>query len=270
MMEETSAAAIEAAPEAIVEAPAGETTEGQVETPPAEGGQPEEKSESAKRREREKAYRARLQTERDEALSRAKAAEAARDKLIENAKSIKLPSEKDFADPFDYSAEKAAAGFERRLMEREANEVGARAAEAVKQAQEIDERERDLIAQSWNAQMEDAKGRYADFEAVALSPQVPITPEVGFLIATSDHGADVAYFLGQNKALAAQIAKMSQVEAARAIGRIEATLQMPKPRTETNAPSPISPVRGSVSASLNPEKLSMEDYIAARKSGKIR
>ena len=64
-MTEDSVAAIEAAPETVViETPEG--TEGQVETPPAEG-QPEEKSESAKRREREKAYRARLQTEAAEA-----------------------------------------------------------------------------------------------------------------------------------------------------------------------------------------------------------
>ena len=70
-MTEDSVAAIEAAPETVViETPEG--TEGQVETPPAEG-QPEEKSESAKRREREKAYRARLQTEAAEAKAEADA-----------------------------------------------------------------------------------------------------------------------------------------------------------------------------------------------------
>jgi hypothetical protein len=257
--------------ETVVDPPKGEETEGQVEGQTAEGDEPEEKkSEAAKRRERDKAYRARLQAERDEAISRAKAAEAARDKLLADAKSIKAPSEKDFADPFDYGAEKASVGVERRLIEREATKASERAAEAAKQVEEITSREREAIAQSWNAQMDDARGRYADFDAVALSPQVPITPEVGMLIATSDQGADVAYFLGQNRALAAQIAGMSQVEAARAIGRIEATLSQPKPRTETQAPPPISPVRGGASATLNPEKLSMEDWIAGRMSGKIR
>ena len=56
------------------------------------------------------------------------------------------------------------------------------------------------------------------------------------LILTSDVGADVAYHLGQNRALAAQIAEMNPVEAARAIGRIEASIVAPKPRTETKAP----------------------------------
>ena len=78
-MTEDSVAAIEAAPETVViETPEG--TEGQVETPPAEG-QPEEKSESAKRRERDKAHRARLQQDAAQANARAAEAEAARAKL---------------------------------------------------------------------------------------------------------------------------------------------------------------------------------------------
>jgi hypothetical protein len=141
---------------------------------------------------------------------------------------------------------------------------------AKREVQEIDARERAVIEQSWTAQLADAKARYADFDAVALSDEVPVTPAMGDLIKTSDVGADVAYHLGQNRGLAAQIAKMNPLEAARAIGRIEASLQMPKARTETNAPQPITPVRGGASASLNADKMSMEEYMAARKSGKIR
>ena len=269
-MEDTSALAPEAGPEAIVEAPKGDDTEGQVETPPAEGDKLEEKSESATRREREKAYRARLQTEAAEARAEAEKARSQRQAILDAGKKEAPPKEADFPDPIEYAAAKAIWGAEQRVREREANGAGEAAKAAETRIEEITAREREVIAQSWNAQMEDARGRYADFDAVALSPQVPITPEVGMLIATSDQGADVAYFLGQNRALAAQIAAMSQVEAARAIGRIEEKLQAPKPRTETQAPSPISPVRGGASASLNAEKLSMEDYIAARKAGKIR
>jgi hypothetical protein len=267
-MDEESALAPEAGPEAVVEAPKGEETEGQVETPPAEGEKPEEKSESAKRREREKAYRARLQAEHAEAMSKADEAEKRRVAVIEAGKKEAPPREADFPDPIEYAAAKAIWGAEQRVREREANGAGEAAAAAKRQAEEITVRERELIAQSWGAQMDDARGRYADFDAVALSPQVPITPEVGMLIATSDQGADVAYYLGQHRALAAQIAGLSQVEAARAIGRIEATLQAPKPRTETQAPSPISPVRGGASATAkDPAKMSYAEFKAFREAG---
>ncbi len=271
-MTDESALAPEAGPEAFVEEPKGEQTEGQITDPAAEGEQPEEekKSEAAKRRDRERAYRARLQTERDEALSRAAKAEAARDKALADARSIKAPSESDFADPFDYSAEKASVGFERRVIEREAKQAGEVAEAAKLEAQEIDARERAVIEQSWTAQLAEAKTRYVDFEKVALADDVPVTKAMGDLIKTSDVGADVVYFLGQNRALAAQIATLNQVEAARAIGRIEASLQQPKPRTETNAPPPISPVRGSSGASRDPDKMSFQEYEAARRSGKIR
>ena len=87
------------------------------------------------------------------------------------------------------------------------------------------------------------------------------------LILTSDVGADVAYHLGQNHALAAQIAAMNPVEAARAIGRIEAGIVQPKPRTETKAPDPISPVRGSAGAARDPEKMSYRDFVKFRENG---
>ena len=75
------------------------------------------------------------------------------------------------------------------------------------------------------------------------------------------------YHLGQNRALAAQIAKLPLAEAARAIGRIEASLQAPKPRTETQAPNPIAPVRGSVGATRDPAKMSFAEFKAFRESG---
>lgn len=269
-MEDTSALALGAGPEAFVTEPEGEATEGQIEGQAAEGEKPEEKSDSAKRREREKAYRARLQSEAEQARADAENAKATKRAILEAGKKEAPPKEADFPDPIEYAAAKAIWGAEQRYREREANRADESAQSAEARVQEITEREQAVIAEAWTAQVADAKLRYADFDAVALSKDVPITAVMGQIIATSDVGADVAYFLGQNRARAAQIAAMNPVEAARAIGRIEASVQAPKPRTETNAPAPISPVRGSAGASLNPDKLSMEDYIAGRRAGKIR
>jgi hypothetical protein len=268
-MTEESVAAIEAAPETVVtEAPKGEDT-GQVETPPAEG-QPEEKSESAKRREREKAYRARLQSEAAEARAEAEQAKARRQAILDAGKKEAAPKESDFPDPIEFAAAKAIWGAEQRLTEREARNASEAAEAAEAKVKEIGQRESAIIASAWTAQVADAKGRYADFDQVALANDLPVTNAMGELIMTSDAGPDVLYHLGQNRALAAQIAAMNPVEAARAIGRIEATLSTPQPRTETKAPNPINPVRGSAGASLNPDKMSYEEYRQARMSGKIR
>lgn len=263
-MTEDSVAAIEAAPETVViEAPEG--TEGQVETPPAEG-QPEEKSESAKRRERERAYRARLQTEAAEAKAEAKQAEARRQAILDAAKQEAPPKEADFPDPIEYAAAKAIWGAEQRLTEREAKNAGEAVKAAEGRAEDISKREREVLVNAWMNTREEAKTRYADFETVALRGWEP-SPVMTDLILTSDVGADVAYHLGQNHALAAQIAAMNPVEAARAIGRIEAGIVQPKPRTETKAPDPISPVRGSAGAARDPEKMPYRDFVKFRENG---
>lgn len=264
-MEDASALAPGAGPEPVVtEGPKGEET-GQVETPPAEG-QPEEKSESAKRREREKAYRARLQTEAAEAKAEAEQAKARRQAILDAAKQEAPPKEDDFPDPIEFAAAKAIWGAEQRLTAREAKNAGDAAKAAEDKAEEIGKRDRAILEQSWAAAREEAKTRYADFETVALTGWEP-SPAMTDLILTSDVGPDVAYHLGQNRALAAQIAAMSQVEAARAIGRIEASIVAPKPRTETKAPDPINPVRGSAAAGRNPDTMSYVEWVKWREAG---
>jgi len=272
-MENESALAPEAGPETVVETPAGEIeTEGQTEGQAAEGEEPEEKkSEAAKRRERDKAHRARLAAERDEAYAKMQEAERRRTAILEAGKREPAPREEDFPDPIEFAAAKAIWGAEQRYREREANGAGEAVEAAKRRAEEISTAESAVIEQSWTAQVAEAKQRYTDFEAVALAKDLPITQVMGQIIATSDVGADVAYHLGRNRALAAQIAAMNPVEAARAIGRIEASVQGPKPRTETNAPPPISPVRGGASASRDPAKMSYAEFKAYREAGgKVR
>ena len=268
-MNDTSAVADTATPNVMVEDQTAELEvkdEGQVETPPAEGT-PEEKSDSAKRRERERAYRARLQAEAAEARSEAEQAKARRQAILDAGKREAPPREADFPDPIEFAAAKAIWGAEQRLTEREARNAGEAAQAAEEKIKEISQRERAVIASAWTAQVAEAKGRYADFDQVALANDLPVTEAMGELIMTSEAGPDVLYHLGQNRALAAQIAGLNAVEAARAIGRIEASLSRPKPKTETNAPPPISPVRGSAGASRDPSKMSVAEYAAWRAAG---
>jgi hypothetical protein len=275
-MTEESAATEAVAPEAVPAVPQVEATEGQTEgqaaevegetTPEAE----EKKSRAAERRERDKAFRAQLKADRESALQRAQQAEARRASILNAGAMDVEPTETDFPDPLELSAARAIWKQDRRRAERFASEAEKEASEARKAADALNDREKVAARQYFEAQVEDAKTRYADYDAVARAPDVPVSAAMADLIVTSEQGPDVLYFLGQNRALAAQIAQMSQVEAARAIGRIEATLQAPKPRTETHAPPPIAPVRGAARATPNPDTMSMEEYRAARMSGKLR
>jgi len=153
-----------------------------------------------------------------------------------------------------------------------AQELEAEAQDARKQAETIEAAERQLVDQSWSERVMEAKSRYADFEQVALAPDVPITPAIADMLKHSEKGPDLAYFLGMNKAAAAELAalsKTSPVQAAWALGRLEASISAPTPRMTSQTPDPIAPVRGKAQASLNPDKMSMAEYIAARKAGKI-
>jgi hypothetical protein len=112
----------------------------------------------------------------------------------------------------------------------------------------------------------DGRAKYEDFDDVALSNSVPITPAMAEAIAESDIGADLAYFLGNNPSEAAKIASMSPVSALRALGRIEAKLDFDgvEGKQRSNAPAPIKPVSRGAKAVVDPSKLSIDEWMAWR------
>ena len=278
-MSDESDLAVSAGPETVSqpevkEAPQGTTegpTEGQAaaDTPESEEA---EKSETAKRKEREKAHKAKLRQEAEEAKAAADRAEQRRLKIIEAGKSEKPPAESDFSDYAEFVAAKAVWTAEQRTTQRQAQELEAEAQAARQQAETIEAAEKQLVNQAWAEKVNDAKARYADFEAVALAPDVPITPQIADMLKQSDKGPDLAYWLGMNKAAAAELAalsKTSPMQVAWHLGRLEASLTAPTPRMTPQTPDPIAPVRGKAQPSINPDKMSMAEYIAARKAGKI-
>ncbi len=69
--------------------------------------------------------------------------------------------------------------------------------------------------------------------------RVPLSGETALLIAESDLAPEIALHLAENIPLAQQIARLSPVQAAREIGRIEAKLaNKPAPAPVTKAPPP--------------------------------
>lgn len=249
--------------------------EGQVEGQPAEETDGDEKPEgpedeisrSKARRERRKAELDRLRASEAEAKAQLAKTEARLERIEKVRQGQQPPKEADYQDYALYQADLAVYRSMQALDERAKGDIGEEAQAQKAQVTEIERQRQAEVAQNWRDQVDDAKTRYSDFEQVAYT--APLSPAMESMVLSSDTGADVAYYLGKNKAEAATIAKMSDLDAARAIGRIEARITTPQPRLNTNAPEPITPVRSKATAAKDPEKMSFSEYEAARKAGKI-
>jgi hypothetical protein len=137
-----------------------------------------------------------------------------------------------------------------------------KAAEKLAERRKAEEAER--RNEAFFEKAEKASERYPDFHAVVSNPNLPITDAMAEFIADSDHGGEVAYFLGKNPTKAAQIAQMSDVKAARELTRIETELAQP-PKT-SNAPPPINPIGSNKSSGQkDPTDMSPSEFAKWRK-----
>lgn len=270
-MSEQEAVAPEATTDAVqpeqVSAPeAAESTDGQVDSQPAEdqGATPEseEVSKSKARRERRKAEIQRLRDDERKARENADEVTKRLDAIKNAAQSQQPPKDTEFQDYNDYLIAAAAYQASAQLDQRETRNLEQEATAARERAEAIQQQTAQERAHSWKEQADDARTRYADFDQVALSESTPITPPMAQVIQSSDMGADVAYYLGTHRAEAAQIAQLEPLDMARALGAIEARVSLPKPRTHSQAPDPIKPVTPKGTASKDPEKMSMAEYKA--------
>lgn len=270
-MEEQQTPAPEAGDDAVVadatKSEATENTEGQVQDQPAEGedGKPDapedDISPSKARRERRKAEMERLRESEAKATAELERANARLKRIEEAAQQTQPPKEDDFQDYAEYQAALAAHASMQALDARQRKEIEDEAQTYQGQLDELQQQQQHEVAENWNAQIADAKTRYADFEKVAQDPSLPINSSMAQVITSSDMGADIAYYLGTHKAEAAQIAQMQPLDAARALGAIEARVSLPKPKTTTETPDPIDPVTPKASAGQkDPSKMTMAEY----------
>lgn len=114
---------------------------------------------------------------------------------------------------------------------------------------------------------------YPDFEEVAMNEMVPITPAVMEALAECDNPHKVAYYLGKNRAEAIQISRMTPMQTARALARIEVEIEKAGPSNApnqsnriTNAPPPIRPSGSSNVVGKDPEKMTQREYEDWRKT----
>lgn len=168
------------------------------------------------------------------------------------------PNFDDFSDIADYEAavEKYAsdkAAYQEQLVIKRQTEL----------QKQFEEQQK---AATFAAKSTEFAARHPDFYAVVQNPELPISDTMAEAIRSSDRGPELAYHLGKNPELAAQIAGLPVNIQYMTLGRLEATLTSPTPQpvSMTKAPPPVKPIGSKALVEKAPEDMSYSEYRAWR------
>ena len=184
------------------------------------------------------------------------------------------PPEKPTPDKFDdYGA------YVEALTEFKADEKIKAGFEAREKAQ-AEKRETETRQSTWQTRKAEAAKALPDIDAVLESSDVPVANHVSAELLDSEFGPQIAYKLANDRALADKLNGMSPTQAAREIGRLEASYATapaaadPDPPTDpvpepvikktTSAPPPVKPVSQGRSSQVDLAKVGMDEYVKAR------
>ncbi len=162
----------------------------------------------------------------------------------------------------DYAAWKATQNIRGVLEEKEQKDRSAQINERVREATE-DFLER---ADATRKQITDYDQVISAFDASGGK----FAPHLIEELRDSDKGPELAYHIAKTPGLAAELNQLSPRDAAREIGRIEAKLSLPQPKRQTQAPAPLTPLKGGAAPSKDLTALAKSDdvsaYVAARRA----
>lgn len=224
---------------------------------------------AAKRRDRTQKRIDQLTKQRHEALREAEKLREENRKLKEQ-QTVQPPADDPRPQFDDYDStekyEQDIGAWSRRQAKREAEATQQpEAGPTVEDQQAIDRVQNAALA---------ASDKYPDFEQVVYDTTLPLTQEMVRVAADSDHVADVLYHLGKNREEATRLSQLTGPSLIREMGRLEARLeaqqsgngaaQGQQEQSQTSAPDPIQPVRGSKAKRepTNPDKLDIDTWMA--------
>ena len=125
---------------------------------------------------------------------------------------------------------------------------------------------------SWNERQDIARTTMPDYDEVVGGSNTPVAPHVAEVITGSDNGPALAYHFARNPEVLTRLNGMPALQAAREVGRIEASLAQTKAEPSlqvktTNAPTPAATSANQGRSSTVPlEKMTQAQYEAHRKS----
>lgn len=253
--------------------PGGEETKPEGEPKDADEAEGETEGEEsyAEEGDAEKAKRKRRPSRNERRIARLQAEVDALKEATKAGKSIDAPpavteappKPDDFKDYDDYLVAKAKHEFRQETR-----------AEEDRRQKEARDRERQgamrTFVEKRDALFDAGADAHEDFEAV-FDDTVPVSPPMAQVLTETEHGHEVAYYLGKHRDEAARIAKLNPLAAARELGRIEAKIAAPGPAPKkSSAPTPPRTVGASARSSKSPGDMPYEEYVEARRSGKIK
>lgn len=226
--------------------PAAPPTEGaQV---PAEAGQEELKADKPRQRASERI---------GELYGRMKAAERERDMAIQEAQRLRQPVvDQSQWDQLTYEQQQAVQV--RQAVRQE------RSDEMVREAERRAYESQQTRASMFQERLESVRGTIPDIDAVINDPHLPVSEIGARFIQESDVGPQVAYWLSQNRADAARIARLDPYSQAFEMGRIEQRITAaPVARKVSQAPAPVPRVGGgATSGAKDPAAMNEDEYAA--------
>ncbi len=134
------------------------------------------------------------------------------------------------------------------------------------------------IVKKYNEATIEAKSRLDDWDEV-VGQDITIPPAVGQAILRMPNGPEVAYHLGKNPKLAAELMEMDDEEARGAVWVISRELAGAKPKQEAKEveekakkPKPITPVgsSGNGHTTVPLDKMDIASYKKARSTGRVQ
>lgn len=208
-----------------------------------------------------------LYSEREAFEVRALRAEAELQRINKMAGDEPRPVQDDREDYESYLARLSSWQTRQDIAKSIAAEKRAEADDLRKEAQRAEGQVHSAKTEQWVDHAREAQKRYPDFDRVVYDQSVPMPSRVLDIILDTEAPADVAYHIAKDRALAAEIAEMTPYQAARRIVQVEAAVRGPKPRTETQAPKPMQPVKPGGAVVTDPTKMSHEQFVAWRDAG---
>lgn len=282
----------ETTPETPPEAKEPEAEKAEESAPPE---QPEDSSATTEEPKKSKGVQKRIDELvrlREDEKRRAEAAEARLDRALaaleKGTVSIPKPPEVSESEPVrpqrdPNDPEGSDAAMEKYIVERaswiakqEVQRTLTEQAQKDKQARFSTELE--TVQKNYADRAAKAKEKYPDYSQVAESKDVEISQPMAFAIAQSEHGPDIAYYLGDDARKGGNEAKRISSMTIRdpegnlvpnvarqllELGKIEAKLTItpaPQPKPISAAPAPGKPIKATSEVTVPDEELSMDEY----------
>lgn len=105
---------------------------------------------------------------------------------------------------------------------------------------------------------------FADYSSVVLNnPAIVVTETMAAILAQTDNGHKIAYYLGNNPGESHRIASLPEVLQGVEIGRLETRLNSVQKKV-TQAPPPVAPVGTRGPATKHPDDMTTEEFFAWR------